>query len=275
MIVLTYHSHNISGSDYASNDHIALETDLRTITSLGCKIASLSTISRVVETGQVDAHTNLVGVSFDDGPIFDYGDFVHPQYGAQRGFLNIMRDFIEDSGTRAQPDLHATSFVIASRAARQAMETSPECGFPYLKDWLTDRWWREAVETGLVEIGNHSWDHVHPAPQTVALRSGSRGDFTRVDNYIDATSQIKSASDFINNLVDGRCKLFAYPFGHSNRYLSEEYLPKLQDEHGLCAAFGAQGRGVRSGDSVWNIPRAICGFHWKSKEGLVDLIQAP
>jgi hypothetical protein len=263
-LVLTYHSHNISGTDYAANDHVALASDLRTVHAAGGRIVPLAEIAGTVRESR-PADELLVGISFDDGPRFDFADFEHPLFGPQRGFFNILRDFREEVGAAAQPGLHATSFVIASPDARRAMERSPDCGYPDMPDWLGESWWREAAESGLMAIGNHSWDHVHHAV-------GGGDDFTRVDGYTDADREIRAAAAYINARVDGRCELFAFPFGHANEYLVNQYLPLRSYEHGMAAAFGTGGRAVRDGDSIWNLPRAVCGEHWKSPGELGKLL---
>jgi hypothetical protein len=270
-LVLTYHSHNISGVDYATNDHVALAADLRLLQARGARIAPLAEIAAGLGEG-LAADELLVGLSFDDGPCFDFADFVHPAYGPQRSFLNILRDFREEAGRGAQPGLHATSFVIASPEARAAMERADDCGYAFLEDWLTDRWWSEAADSGLMAIGNHSWDHVHHAPESIAIAASVRDDFTRVDNYADADREIRAAADYINARVGGRCELFAFPFGHTNEYLLEEYLPNRACEHGMKAAFSTGGRAIRPGDSAWNIPRVVCGHDWKSPEELEKLL---
>jgi len=272
-LVLTYHSHNISGGDYATNDHVALARDLRTVHAAGARIVPLAEIARRVREG--DAGTELlVGFSFDDGPKFDFADFTHPRFGPQRGFLNILRDFRGEVGAAAQPGLHATSFVIESPEARRAMELSPDCGYPEMPEWLGERWWSEAIDSGLMAIGNHSWDHVHHAVDRTAIASPVRDDFTRVDNYTDADREIRAAGMYINARVGGRCELFAFPFGHANEYLVNEYLPQRGYEHGMVAAFGTGGRAVAPGDSVWSITRLVCGEHWSNPEGLGALLAA-
>ena len=274
--VLAYHSHNIAGGEYCGNDHVALAADLVTLTEAGAKIIPLREIAEHLAAGRITGEGEaLAGLSFDDGPVFDFEDFVHPQLGPQRGFLNILRDFQERHGAAAQPGLHATSFVIASPDARAAMERAEDCGYPYLQEWLGDRWWKPAVDSGLMAIGNHSWDHVHHAPAEIATSQSERDDFMCVDNYRDADREIRAASELINAKVDGRCDLFAFPFGHANEYLVRDYLPRHVHEHGMHAAFGCEGRQVRPGDSVWNIPRAVCGHDWKTPQGLLQLVLGP
>lgn len=271
-LVLTYHSHNIFGTAYETNDHLAFASDLGTLTELGTRIVPVTRIARLLSEGRLggDGDT-LVGLTFDDGPLFDIDDFVHPQFGPQRSFVNLMLDFRRDHAG-AQPDLCATSFVIASREARRAMERADE-SYSSIADWLTDAWWPRAYASGVLAIGNHSWDHVHEAPESIVTENQVRGDFAIVDNYRDADREIRVASDFINAAIPRRCETFAFPFGQTNEYLVRDYLPGHRDEHGMSAAFGASdGRAVAPGDSVWNIPRAVCGHHWKSPAELRSLV---
>jgi hypothetical protein len=46
--VLTYHSNNVSGNDYAGNDHVALAQDLRRVARLGLRIVPLATVVDVL-----------------------------------------------------------------------------------------------------------------------------------------------------------------------------------------------------------------------------------
>jgi hypothetical protein len=271
-IVLTYHSHNISGTDYASNDHVALAADLRTLDSIGAHIVPLTTIVQAVASGELGRDRLMVGLSFDDGPRFDFCDFVHPRFGLQRGFLEILRDFQSETG-RAQPDLHATSFVIASPHARRMMEDAEDCGYPNMPNWLGEDWWGEAVASGLMSIGNHSWDHVHHAVDKIVASTPVRDDFTQVTNYPDADREIRAAASYINSRLGGSCTLFAFPFGHWNDYLVNDYLPLRAYEHGMAGAFNTAGREIRSGDSIWNLPRLVCGEHWRSQSELDTILR--
>lgn len=270
--ILTYHSHNISGADYGTNDHVALALDLELIAQLGIRIAPLREIAgRLV--GDHERPERLVGLSFDDGPVFDFEDFIHPKFGPQRGFFNILRDFRARHGRGPQPTLHATSFVIASPDARAAMERAEDCGYPFLSGWLGDHWWREAASSGLMDIGNHSWDHVHHAVERIAIDSGVRDDFTQVSSHHEADREIRTAGQFIRERTGSPCDLFAYPYGHASEFLVAEYFPAHQHEHGMVAAFGAMGGAVEGGVSRWNIPRLVCGHHWKSPDELRALLQ--
>lgn len=267
--VLAYHSHNISGNEYATNDHVALASDLETLHRLGARIVPLEHVAQLVREGRAgEATGRVVGLSFDDGPVFDFEDFEHARFGRQRGFANILRDFSARTGARSC----ATSFVIASPEARAAMERAPDCGYPDLKGWLGENWWKPAAESPFLAIGNHSWDHVHHAPAEIATGAGERDNFALVDDYAAADAEIRRASDYINARVGGRCRVFAFPFGHTNEYLVRRYLPEHAAEHGMVAAFGVAREPITGATSVWNIPRIVCGDHWRSPAELEALV---
>jgi peptidoglycan/xylan/chitin deacetylase (PgdA/CDA1 family) len=272
-LVLTYHSHNIAGATYGTNDHVALASDLRTLTRRGARIVPLD---RIVESlhGGLRGDGLQAALTFDDGPSFDYADFEHRAFGLQRSFLNILRDFRAEAGAAAQPELHATSFVIASPDARRAMELADDCGYADIPGWLTDAWWNDAIDSGLMAVGNHSWDHVHRAVETLVASPEARDDFSRVETYDDADREIRQATAYIRSRTRGRCRYFAYPFGQMNRYLAEDYLPGHRAEHGMAAAFAVGGRAVAPDDSPWSIPRLVCGHHWRSPEALEALLRS-
>jgi peptidoglycan/xylan/chitin deacetylase (PgdA/CDA1 family) len=272
-LVLTYHSHNIAGATYGTNDHVALASDLRTLTRRGARIVPLD---RIVESlhGGLRGDGLQVALTFDDGPSFDYADFEHRAFGLQRSFLNILRDFRAEAGAAAQPELHATSFVIASPDARRAMELADDCGYADIPGWLTDAWWNDAIDSGLMAVGNHSWDHVHRAVETLVASPEARDDFSRVETYDDADREIRQATAYIRSRTRGRCRYFAYPFGQMNRYLAEDYLPGHRAKHGMAAAFAVGGRAVAPDDSPWSIPRLVCGHHWRSPEALEALLRS-
>ena len=271
-LVLTYHSHNIAGNTYETNDHAALASDLRTLTRRGARVVPLDRVVAGLLEGMRGGAGLQVALTFDDGPSFDYADFEHPALGPQRSFLNILRDFRAEAGAAAQPELHATSFVIASPDARRAMERADDCGYVGIPAWLTDAWWNDAIDSGLMAIGNHSWDHVHHAVESLAAAPEARDDFSRVETYEEADREIRQATAYIRSRTRGRCRYFAYPFGHVNRYLAEEYLPMRRAEHGMAAAFAVGGRAISPDDSPWTIPRLVCGHHWRSPEELETLL---
>jgi peptidoglycan/xylan/chitin deacetylase (PgdA/CDA1 family) len=267
--VLAYHSHNISGAEYATNDHVALASDLETMRGLGARIESLEAIAGRVRDGRIgDERDLVVGLSFDDGPVFDFEDFEHPRFGPQRSFANILRDFTARTGMAAC----ATSFVIASPEARRAMERAEDCGYPWIEGWLREAWWPQAIASGIFAIGNHSWDHVHHAPERIAADVRERDNFALVATEQAADAEIRQASDYINARVGGECRVFAYPFGHVNGYLESEYLPRHVAEHRMQAAFGVGDAAITRSTSVWNIPRVVCGHHWRHPAELRRLL---
>ncbi len=277
--VLTYHSHHVQGPGYAQNDHVALPVDLHTIATAGARIVSLATLVDAIEapaSGSVGTDRTLVALTFDDGPVWDFADFVHPVLGYQRSFANVMRDFLSTPAGRTQPELTATSFVIASPEARRAMETTFDAEYTFLREGaLDDDWWPQAVATGLIGIGNHSWDHLHPALASVAHSRQVRGDFAEVTDIADANAQIRDAMAQINARTGGRAApFFAYPFGHVNDFLHADYLPREGRAMGLRAAFTTEPKAIDGSESVWRLPRFTCGHHWRTPEALAAILTA-
>ncbi len=269
--ILTYHSANVGGHDYASNDHVAFFQDLRLLHRMGLRIVDLRDVVKKRLGGEPDAD-GCVAISFDDGTDFDYFDLPHPLWGTQRSMLNIMKDFVREFGPDAQPELHATSFVIASPEARRDLDRTCLAG----RNWFTDDWWPGAIASGLMSIANHSWDHVHPTLGMVAQREQKKGTFSAIDTYEDADAQIRKAMDYIMQRTEHKaCRLFAYPYGECNDYLTTEYLPNFRDEHRVDAAFGTSAGGSSIPSGIWNLPRIVCGYHWKSSSDLAALLAPP
>ncbi len=264
--VLTYHSNNITGNDYASNDHVALAEDLRLIHRRGLRIVPLARVVGVLlgETPESDVE-NAVAISFDDGSWFDWYDIEHPSCGPQRGFAGILSDFSAEIGASA----HATSFVIVSPDARAILDQTCLIG----RGWWSDDWWRDAQREGLITIESHSWDHNHHTLPATVQREQRRGTFRTIDSYADADAEIRQASDWLDaRLTPHRASLFAYPYGESNDYLVRDYLPRFQSEHRLRAAFGTEPQPIESNCDRWLLPRYVCGQHWNEAAQLGRLL---
>lgn len=263
--VLTYHSQNVSGDDYTTNDHIALARDLETIAEVGRSIVSLRNVAEW-RRGFLDADAvrNAVAITFDDGTNFDFENLEFPPHGEQIGFADILADHAR----RADVNVHATCFVIASPKARREMDQ--KCLFG--RDQISDGWWRKADESGVFAIENHGWDHNHPAVSEVVQKDQQRGGFTAIDTAEECHPHVIRAAEYIGERTARRPMLFAYPFGESSRYLRNRYLPGRQAQHGLLAAFGTGGEAVTLAHDVWNLPRFVCGEHWRSPEQLRDIL---
>ncbi|MBA8884821.1 polysaccharide deacetylase family protein [Dokdonella fugitiva] len=261
--VLAYHSNNVSGNDYADNDHVALATDLRLLARLGLRVVPLATVVDVLlGDAPASAVEGAVALSFDDGSWFDWHDIDHPTWGPQRGFAGILRDFAAESGA----PVHATSFVIVSPQARATLDRTCLAG----RGWWGDEWWRPAQAEGLLAIESHGWDHNHPTLPGATDRAGT---FRTIDDYDAADAQIRQAADWLDAfLAPRRSRLFAYPYGETNDYLLREYLPGHAGRHRLRAAFGTEAAPVSPGAHRWNLPRYIAGAHWKSPGELERLL---
>ena len=94
-----------------------------------------------------------------------------------------------------------------------------------------------------------------------------------VDNHARADAEIAAAARFINErIAPQQTRLFCYPFSHVPAYLHDDYLPNFQHEHGMAAAMGDGAQPVTMTSDRWNLPRYICGWHWKSSDTLRSIL---
>lgn len=265
--ILTYHSMKIHGTGYAENDLAALAADLEAIAARGLRIVPLAELVRRwrAEPRALEAR-GLVALSCDDGGDFDFHDLPHPTAGMQRSVLNILRDF-HARHPRATP--HITSFVIASPEARVELDRSCMIG----RGWWNDTWWREAAASGLMDIGNHSWDHNHEGLPERFSHGVERGRFGTIATRVLADAEIRVAQDFLKERVPNAGNaLFAYPYGHHNAYLVDEYFPRFGDALGLEAAFSDAPEYLSATSHRWKLPRFVFGRDWDSPEGLARIL---
>jgi peptidoglycan/xylan/chitin deacetylase (PgdA/CDA1 family) len=264
---------NVHGNDYGRNDHVALAADLEHLTREGFEIRPLH---RIVDAllGGPDAleGRRIAGVSCDDGPDFDYRDLDHPSWGPQRSVLNLLRDFRERH-PGAQPMLHVTAFVIVSPEARTVLDRTCMVG----RGWWNDDWWAPAAATGLMGIGNHSWDHNHESFADPARPEEKRGTFLAIDTFDAAERQVAQADRYLRaKAPNPSAGLFAYPYGEANAFLAERYLPEYSDRAAsgdrLHAAFTTQLGYVSRGCDPWRLPRFTCGLDWKSPDDLQRIL---
>lgn len=266
--VLAYHSMKVSGAGHADNDHVAFAEDLERIHALGLRIVPAGEVARACVEGRLEDLRGAVALTMDDGPDFDALDLPHPVWGMQRGMLGILQDFRARHGAQAQPDLHATSFVIVSPEARAELDCHEMIGC----GWWNDTWWRNAEATGLLAVESHSWDHNQISlERTVA--SAPRGTFT-LSTAEEAHAEITQATRYLRERR-GRAGdvLFAYPYGPACDFLADAWFPDGSAGHGVYAAFTTEAMPVTAGTSRWRLPRFVCGWQWQSADGLEVLLR--
>ena len=273
--ILTYHSHRIAGRTYATNDHIALAHDLRTLHAQQFTVLPLRRIvAWLTEPDAQALPARAVGLSCDDGADADYYDCRHPEHGPQRSFYNILKDFQVENGVAAQPLLHLTSFVIASPTVRNEIDTRSLA--PIGLQGMHDEWWVAAERSGLLGIENHTWDHNHPEASWVCEAQQHKGAFEPIDTYLESRAEIQQAATFIHAKIRPAWpSLLAYPWGQSSRYVRDAYLSQYHTEHRVQAAFGANGGYVSPSTSRWDIPRFVCGSTqsgWTTPAGLIAIL---
>jgi len=274
--VLCYHSWTIYDDSYNKNDHIALEHDLRTLAEKGYQVLPLETLVGVLRgdiSGREFSGKKLVCLTCDDGRDYDFYDFSSEKLGVVPSFRSILKSSMpwlpqHSAGTRA------VSFVIASPDARAVLDHT--CG--YGKNEWQDSWWLECCTEGVLGIANHSWDHVHDTLEIVRQRGNLKGSFFEIETFGDAQAQIAESQQFIASKTKHKSlPFFGYPYGHVSEYLRDEYFPKYGDSLGITAAFSTGGASVKPHCNVWDIPRFVCGEHWRSPsefDAMLDSIEA-
>jgi hypothetical protein len=266
--VLTYHSQNVTGNDYANNDHVAFREDVEQVLKANIGIVSLRQISDALR-GKSYLPDRAVAFSCDDGADLDFRDIYWPHLGLQQSFATIIREFAgKDAKNRFSP---MTSFVIADPKARQELDNRCLYGL----GWMSDNWWQPAVLSGICHIGIHGWDHCHPELERYSM-SGSSGRIrAEISSYQDAQEQVLQAISYISTLAPNPgTALFAFPFGKPSEYLVREYLPNFQTEHQLSAAFSTEPATIHRESNIWSLPRYVCGYHWKSPEDFSALLKS-
>lgn len=258
--VLAYHSHNIHGLGYQENDLIAFAEDVAFIQAAGYNLVSLSQVAESVIFGHA-LPDRAVALSCDDGADYDFIDILHETWGMQTSFGTTLRQ----SGQGV-----LTSFVIADPLAREEIDKKCLAGVGR----MNDSWWVDAIGSGVLHIGNHSWDHQHPCLDRYADIPPERLEFNSVDTYEAADYQLRQATGFLRGkALNPGCALFAYPYGHWTDYLVQEYLPHHLDAHRLEAAFTTEPEIVHAGSSRWLLPRFVFGPHWRTQSELHHILK--
>lgn len=268
--ILTYQPMNIHGNDYGNNHLRALASDLEQLTHAGFRILPLHEIvERWLDGREAELGGRIVALACDDAADFAWEDLPHPSAGPQRSVAAILRAF-NAAHPGKQPGLDVTCFEIVSPEARAVLDATCMIG----KGWWSDRWWPQAA-SGLLQVGNHSWDHNHESLPAGMSSTPWRGTFAVVDSKELADREIARAAEYLAaRAPNPGAALFAYPYGESNPYLVGEYFPRNGESLGIKAAFTAQPAFLESGTNRWEIPRFVCGRDWSSPDGLAILLEA-
>lgn len=260
--VLVYHSMRIHGIDYQNNDLVALAADLDLFARNDFMVIPLRD---AISTRR--SERKVVALTCDDGGDFDFVDLPHPTAGMQRSVIGILRDF---KNRHVERSVHITSFVIVSPEARTELDKTCMIG----RGWWNDFWWKRAVDTGLMDIGNHSWDHNHDALPVTFHDGTPRGTFKSITNQALADGQIRRAAAYLSRKAPNPgMHLFAYPYGESTDYLVNEYFERFGREMGIEAAFGDEPTYLTPSSNKWDLPRFICGRDWKSSSQLLEILE--
>lgn len=267
--VLTYHAMNISGSDYASNDHVALAEDLELLARLGVAVVPLARVVDALVDPGIALPERAVALTCDDGSWFDWYDLDHPTVGPVRSFARLLREArSRHGGVLAGASM--SSFVIVDPAVRAVLDRTCMIG----RDWWGDDWWAAACAEGVVTIENHSLDHNHATLERTAQRHGVKGTFRNIETEEEADREIAAAQEYLfGACAPYRPRLFAYPYGECSEFLVRDYLPRRGAALGLAAAFDTTPAPLTRDGDRWRLPRYVCGPHWKSTGELAALLR--
>ena len=266
--ILSYHSYHIDGNDYGDNDLVAFACDLDQIEANGIRIRPVSAIVCDWLSGAPEAAAPTIGLTCDDGSDFDFVDLPHPVAGKQRSMMSILREFRARRPGR-QAGLSLTSFVIVSPQARSELDRTCLIG----KSWWNDSWWTDAARSGLMEIGNHGWDHNHHTLGPSKFAELKRGTFESIDTEALADFEIAQASGLLRKMVPNPgTSIFAYPYGESNEFLVKDYLPRRANDLGIVAAFNTDPEPVHAHSDRWKLPRYMFRRDWRSPSDLQRIL---
>lgn len=268
--ILSYQTMFIHGNAYAQNHLRALAADLRYITEAGYSIRPLRDVVDAWLAGRQGELEGVVALTCDDSGDFAWRELDHPTCGKQPSLGGILRDFQRDFPGK-QPRLNVTTFEVASPEARADLDRVCLIG----RRWWTDSWWREATASGLVHVGNHSWDHNHEAVSASRMRTRERGTFAAITSEDLADFEIRQAREYLDaHVPNPGAALFAYPYSEPIRYLVEEYFGRKGEASGAIAAFTGQAGFIEAGSNRWSLPRFRCGRDWSTPEDLGSILEA-
>lgn len=265
--VLAYHSQNVTGDSYETSDRLAFSADLSLLRELEFTVVSAMHLVQCLRAGAFRSlPAKCVVLTMDDAPLSDFCETSNPPHAGQDSMLTSLRKqhrkILGFAMTR--PPFVATAFAIASPGARKQL--SAPTGMP----WFTDSWWRAAQHSGYLDIGTHSWNHVHPELEEMASQPHLKAAFHKVDSIAEADRQIVQASRSVRAITGhDAAGLFAYPYGRTNDFLVREYLPR---QHTVIGAFTTEPEPVTESTGIWAIPRFVCGDSWKTRESLRALL---
>ena len=265
--VLTYHSGNIAGNDYATNNLMALAEDLMQLRALSVPVVPLNAIVAARLSGTGDRFPDRVAaITLDDGLDFDFDDIVHPFHGPQSSVRAVLERHEHAHGAH----VHATSFVIASPQARRQIAEREMLDH----QWIGDHWWAAAVASGRFDVGNHGWDHLSPSVAPIGQRDGKSGSFRHVETFEDADLQVRVAREFIEARAPNPATgYFAYPYGDASDFVADEYFPQHGERGGTVAAFTGNPAPLHEQSDRWRLPRYTCGMDWHSTEELARIVR--
>ncbi len=246
MVVLMYHA--INQNEGKAGDYVIppweLEADLKAIKEWGCETVTAGEIVAHVREG-APLPRRPVLITFDDGY---YNNYLHA--------FPLLKKY----------NCKALISIITSETDKYSELNENRENYSH----LTWEMIREMQESGLVEIGNHTYDLHH----IKGRRGVTRQEGESKEAYFEAVGgDIKKAQDRIEEMTGVRPTVFAYPFGSYSED-SEELMASL----GFEATLGSEGRVFRVGqtpETLVRIPRYNRSMSTSARKILEEVFGPP
>ena len=134
------------------------------------------------------------------------------------------------------------------------------------RGWWTDAWWPDAEREGLIAIESHSWDHNHATLPETAQRDRPRGHVPQ-HRYARRSPTPRSGRRMTGSMRTARAARGPVRVSvRRDERVSVARLPAESRRPSIgCAPHSAPMRDRSERDSDrWNLPRYVCGHHWRS-----------
>jgi hypothetical protein len=269
--VLTYHSNNIAGNDYTGNDHVAFAADLRLIDDLGLRIVPLQrVVDRLLGRHADDLH-HCVALTCDDGTDFDHVDIDHPTDGLQRSLFNCLRDF-RNAARRRGPAGPAPDQLRDFRSRRARTDGQGVHG----RTWLDER--GVVARSRLFGPDGDREPQLGPQPSVPAdarVRSAwSAATSSRSRPKRRPNSRLRKRRTTCRRAsAAGRVCSATRSAISANTYTETGCRRAAHRSASTLPSATARPPVTESGDR-WNLPRYICGWHWKTPDELRAILEA-
>ena len=190
--ILAFHSQNVAGADYAEvDDHVGLDEALLELAACNVPVLRLMDVVLALRESPPRLPLRYACITFDDGTDYDWRAVQGPSGQVHEPFGSILH----------RHGACGTAFVIASPVAREDIMR------PLAPVRMSEDWWPLAQRSGVIDIGVHGWDHVHPSVASLAAMPELAGRFDRIATPAQARQQVDAAAEYISERGGGGAPL--------------------------------------------------------------------